>query len=261
MGRYWRIYSQFFRSSIQRELEFRANFFAKVLQNAVWLFFFFTVLLVIYRNTDSVGGWNRGDAIVLAATVFIMTSIMWAFCHSLYEVPEQVRKGTLDFVVVKPIDSQFWVSLRRFRFEQLGSMIAGLILLGYGLSQVTRAPDWQDWLAYLTLFMVSGLLYYSLILALMTLSIYFVRIDNLWVLGETVIDVARFPMSIFSPAIQNIITFWIPFAFLASLPAMQLVRGADWKLVAVGLTWTLVGLFVSRWFWRFSLRRYTSASS
>jgi len=261
VGRYWRIYGEFFRSSIQRELEFRANFLAKVLQNATWLIFFVTVLLVIYRNTDSVGGWNQGDSTVLAATVFIMTSVMWAFCHSLYEVPEQVRKGTLDFVVVKPIDSQFWVSLRRFRIEQIGSFIAGLILLGYGLTMVTHTPSLMDWLAFLTLCMASFFLYYSLILVLMTFSIYFVRIDNLWVLGETVMDVARFPMSIFSPAIQNVITFWIPFAFLASLPTLQLVRGADWGIVAVGLIWTVIALIISRAFWRFSLRRYTSASS
>lgn len=261
MGRYWRIYRKFFVSSLQRELEFRANFFAKILQNAVWLVFFIAVLLVIYQNTDSIGGWNQGDSTVLAATLFIMTSGMWLFCHSLYEIPEQVRKGTLDFVVVKPIDTQFWVTFRRFRFEQIGSGLAGVILLLVGLGQLDRVPTAADWAAYLVLFVVSGILYYSLVLVMMTFAIYFVRIENLWVLGETVIDVARFPMSIFSPRIQRVITYAIPFAFLASQPTLQLIRGANWPLVGLGLGWSVVGLVVSRWFWRFSLRRYTSASS
>ena len=45
MGRYWKIYRTFFTSSLARELEFRANFFAKVLQNGVWIFFFLMILI------------------------------------------------------------------------------------------------------------------------------------------------------------------------------------------------------------------------
>lgn len=259
--RYLRIYHQFFRSSLQREMEFRANFFAKILQNVIWLVFFFAVLLVIYSNTDTVGGWTREHSMILAATLFLMNSIIFATCHSLYEVPEQVRKGTLDFVVVKPIDIQFWVSFRRFRIDQLGSTIAGIALLIYALVNLDRVPAPMDYLAYGILFVVSSLIYYSLILFIMTFSIYFVRIDNLWVLGETINDVARFPVSIFPGKLQRILTLYIPFAFLSSIPALQIIRGADWPMVGLGLGWAVVSLIVTRIFWNRSLRRYTSASS
>src|SRR3954465_11004779 len=97
VSRYWRIYRSFFVSSFARELEFRANFFAKILQNIMWIFFFLMILLVIYRNTNTVAGWTRGQAFVLAATVFMMNSVVSALFMSLQEIPEHVRKGTLDF--------------------------------------------------------------------------------------------------------------------------------------------------------------------
>jgi ABC-2 type transport system permease protein len=120
--RYWKIYRTFFVSSFARELEFRANFIAKVGQNVVWIFFFILILLVIYRNTNSVAGWSRGDAFVLAATCFFMNAAFSAFFMSLTEIPEQVRRGTLDFVLTKPVDTQFWISTRKFNFDQIGTL-------------------------------------------------------------------------------------------------------------------------------------------
>ena len=79
MRRYWNVYKTFFTSSLVRELEFRANFFAKIFQNLVWIFFFVMILLVVYGNTDSIAGWDRGDAFVLAATCFLMNALVMAF--------------------------------------------------------------------------------------------------------------------------------------------------------------------------------------
>ena len=143
MQRYWRIYKTFFISSFARELEFRANFFAKIAQNAIWIGFFVLILLVIYRNTDSVAGWSRGAAFILAATCFLMNSVHSALFFSLNEIPEQVRKGTLDFVITKPIDTQFWVSSRKFNFDQIGTLVAGVVMvvkffLGSEASMMTR---------------------------------------------------------------------------------------------------------------------------
>ncbi len=261
MGRYWRIYREFFVSSLARELEFRANFIAKLLHNVVWIVFFLLIVVVIYRNTDSVAGWDRGDALVLAATIFLLGSFSSAFFFSLVEIPEQVRRGTLDFIVTKPIDSQFWVSLRRFNFDQLGAIVAGFVLLGYGVATSGAQPDFPNWVAYSVLLVCATALYYAFMLILMTLGIWLVRVDNLWVLGETVQQVARYPIEIYSPLVQRTLTFVLPLAFLATVPASQLVRKIDYAMVLVGLAWSL-GLFVAaRLIWNFAMRHYTSASS
>lgn len=261
MSRYWRVYKVFFVSSLQRELEFRANFIAKLLQNCVWIVFFLLIVLVIYRNTDSVAGWNRGDAFILAATVFLMESFSRAFFNSLIEIPEQVRKGTLDFVVTKPIDSQFWVTVRRFNFDLIGSIIAGAVMLGYGVATNGHPVGPPNWFGFTLLFGASIVLYNSFMTMLMTLGIWLVRVDNLWVLGETVQQIARYPIDIFRPEIKLLLTFYLPLAFVASVPASQLVHGFNPGMVFVGIAWA-AGLFtLARLYWRFAMRHYSSASS
>jgi len=227
----------------------------------VWIVFFLLIVLVIYRNTDSVAGWNRGEAFTLAATVFLLDSVSRTFFNSLIEIPEQVRKGTLDFVVTKPIDSQFWVTLRRFNFDQIGSIIAGIVMLVYGVSTSTQHLNGINWLCYLILFAASIVIYNSFMTMLMTLGIWLVRVDNLWVLGETVQQVARYPIDIFQPNARLILTYYVPLAFIATVPAMQLVKGVNLTLVLIGVAWA-TGLFTaSRVYWNFAMRHYSSASS
>lgn len=261
MRRYWRVYRTFFASSLVRELEFRANFFAKVLQNLVWIGFFLMILLVIYRNTDSVAGWSRSDAFILAATCFLMNALSSGFFFSLVEIPEQVRMGTLDFVITRPIDSQFWVSTRRFNFNEIGVLAAGVSMVAYGVIQGGLTPSAVQWMAYLALIPASLAIFYSFNLALMTLGIWLVRVDNLWVLGESIMQIARYPMDIYQGTLQRAFVFFVPLAFLATVPAKQLVLGFDGPMLMLGLAWAAVFLVLSRAFWRFALRHYASASS
>jgi ABC-2 type transport system permease protein len=86
-------------------------------------------------------------------------------------------------------------------------------------------------------------------------------VDNLWVLSETSLDVSRFPIDIFSASIQRALVYYIPLAFLASMPARQLVRAFDPAMVALGLFWATIALLASRLFWLRALRSYNSASS
>jgi ABC-2 type transport system permease protein len=261
VSRYWRIYQTFFVTSLRRELEFRANFFAKIFQNLMWIFFFVMILLVVYRNTDSVAGWNRGEAFVLAATIFLMNALASAFFFSLMDIPGQVRMGTLDFVVTKPVDSQFWVSTRRFNFDQIGTLLAGISMVVIGVLTAQAHPGLLQWLTYAALVVASLVIYYSFQLALMTTGIWLVRVDNLWVLGESVMQIARFPLDIYSTGLQRFLTFFVPLAFLATVPARQLVEGLNPLMAGLGIVWALGAFWLSRRFWRFAMRHYASASS
>jgi ABC-2 type transport system permease protein len=262
VARLWRIYRTFFTSSLVREMEFRANFIAKILQNMAWVFFYILIILVIYSNAKLVAGWNRGEAFVLASVVFLISAFCGAFFFSLYEVPNQVRLGTLDFVITRPVDSQFWVSLRRFNFDRLGSLVAAIGMLTYGLATSGLPhPGPGQWLAFAAAVVGAIGLYYSFIFLLMTMAIYFVRVDNLWVLGETTLEMARFPIDIYKPGLQTLLTFVLPLALLSTIPSRQLVIGADWRMIVFTLGYAAAALAATRWFWNFSLRRYTSASS
>ncbi len=261
MARYWNVYKNYFRSSFVRELEFRANFIAKLMGNAVWIGFGLMVVLVIYGNTNSVAGWDRTDSLLLLAVATIVASSVEVFSFGLLEIPEQVRKGTLDFVLTKPVDTQFAVSLRRVNFDRIGSVIAGWILFVLCIVRGAGTIHQDQVIACIVAMMASCCLYYSLILFFMTMAIWFVRVENLWVLGEVTMNVARYPIDIYSGIVKRIFFSFLPVAFLASVPVLQLVRGTDFSLVMASLGWALAALIGTRLLWRRALRSYSSASS
>lgn len=261
MRRYWNIYRTFFLSSLSREMEFRANFIAKIFQNLMWLTFFVLILLVLFRNTKSIAGWNQGDSFILASTCFVMNAVTGGFFFSLMDIPTQVRQGTLDFVVTKPVDSQLWVSTRRFNFDQVGSLVAGFGMLAIGVSQSGLHPGPVQWLAYFLLLLSSCALFYCFNLFLMTTGIWLVRVENLWVLGESVMQVARYPMDIYQGSVQRFFTFLLPLGFIATVPARQLVKAFDPAMVGLGVLWAVAALFLTRKFWQFAMQHYSSASS
>lgn len=261
VARYFRIYRVFFVSSFARELEFRANFIAKILQQFVWVFFFILMLLVIYNRTPEVAGWNRNEAFVLASTLFLLEALWRGMFMALLEFPQMIRQGNLDFVLTKPVDAQFWVSLRRFNFDQVGTLFGGVAMMIYALSASGIRPDFEQWACFAVLFASALTIFYAFNLAMITTAIWFVKVDNLWVLGETVLMVARQPVDIFGLKWGKVFTFMIPLGFLATIPAAQLVKGASLGMVAIGLGWSLGALLVVRIFWQWALKSYGSASS
>ena len=251
----------FVTSSFNRELEFRANFVAKLIQNVMWIGFAVAIVLVVFANTKSIAGWSQPTVLVLTGTAAIMTSLSAGLFFSLMEIPQQVRQGTLDFVVTKPVDAQMWVSLRRVNFDQLGPLSFGIALLVYGLHTAHAHPDLVQWTAWFVLTAAALAMFYSLSLSLMTLAIWLVRVDNLWVLTETASSMSRTPVDVYPAIVQRFFLYFLPLAFFATMPAKALIEGFNGYWLVLGTLWGAGALIASRLFWRYATRHYASASS
>lgn len=261
MRRYWAIYRKYVMSSIARDLEFRTDFVAKVLQSTTWVFFFYVMIEVIYANTESVAGWNRAESVVLSSTTMVISGINHLLFMGLWEFPEHIRKGSLDFAVTKPVDAMMTVFTRKFSFHYIGQLAASIGLLVYGIVISGVSLSLVGVLSFLSLVVCANVVFLAIMSVTMTTAIYFVRVDNIWVLPYTILDVARFPTDIFNPAVKRVLTFVFPMAFLGTVPTAVLLKGAGLEFVGYGVVASVVSIVVARWFWTFSLRRYSSASS
>lgn len=261
-GYYRNLYLAFLRSSFVREAEFRANFWAKVFVNFIWMSFFVITLKMVYRHTESIAGWTEGEAMLLSTTCYVLDAIIGTlFWFGLSELPTLVRQGTLDFVLFKPVDSLFWISLRRINLDHLGGLVGAGALGIYSLSLLHQIPSLPQFLLYLVMVACGVLIYYSFHVMMMTTSIWFVRVENLWVLTDVFVQIGRFPTDIFDAILRRVFMYVIPIAFLATIPSKALLGKTDLSFLGFAVLWA-VGFFVaSRLFWRFALRSYTSASS
>lgn len=263
LTRYARLYRVFARNNVVRELEFRANFWAKVFTNVGWLVSFVLFLKIIFSNTGAIGTWTEGQVFLLFGTFLFVRSLMdTLFTANLGKIPELVRMGTMDFVLTKPVPSLFYVSARYLSLDELGSLFGAVGVLAYSVWLLKLHPSPLHVLAWLLLVVCGLLTLYAIQLLLMTLSFWLVRLDNLSALTDSVVFIARYPPDIFPRLLQFFVSYIIPIAFVASVPASVLLgKRAMLPALLLGGTVAVVFLTLAASFWRYATRAYTSASS
>jgi len=262
MTRYFKLFRLFVKSSLLVELEYRANFLAQALLGLLWSGITFSSVALFYSHTDALGGWSYGQAMVVVGMSILIGGVIATFFEAnLQRIIAMVREGTMDFVLMKPIDSQFYCTLRHVRLSGLTDVFAGVAVLVYAFAALGVAPGWLEFGAFLVMLSIALALAYSIWLAMGACAFWFVKIDNMQELFRTVWDTSRFPVSAFTGGLRFALTFVAPVAFMTTAPAQALLG-----LLDVGTLFTaaaVCALFytAASQLWRRAVRDYSSASS
>ncbi len=258
--RYLRVLRLLWLVSFAAELEYRVNFIVAVITSLGGLVGSLFGLFLFYRNDYSFQGWSWEEALVVLGIFTILQGISATFLvPNLNKIVTYVQEGTLDFVLLKPISSQFWLSTHTVSPWGLPDVLFGVIIVGYAGAQLGLAP-WA-YLAILPPLALGVVSLYSLWFILGATSIWFVKIYNVTEVLRSLLEAGRFPIEGYPAAYRVFFTFIIPVAFLTTVPAQTMLNRSDpaWLLSAAILAAVLFQ--ASRWFWQFALRFYTSASS
>jgi ABC-2 type transport system permease protein len=244
------------------ELQYRANFFIQLFQSSLSLAISLAGILVIYSHTETVNGWSSADLLIVVGIFFIIGGVMGFIIQpSMYRLMEDIRKGTLDFVLVRPADSQLQVSLRQVQLWKLVDILMGVIVVGVGLIRAGQQPSLGQ-LAAFGVMLLAGLgITYSFWFAMATISIWLVRLEDLLHVIENLTEAGRWPVRIYPAWLQFGLTFLLPIAFSITVPA-EALTGRLTALVALQTVILAVAMLVgSRWFWQFAIRHYSGASA
>lgn len=261
MRRYLKTLRLFWSASMAAEMEYRLNFVLATLNSLLGLVGGVFGLFLFYRKDDyALGGWSHEQALVVLGLFTIMQGVTKSLLDpNLSRLVHYVWEGTLDFVLLKPIDSQFWLSMRNAAPWGIPDLLFGCGLLVYAGVRMDVSP--LHYLAGVAPVMLAVVVLYSLWFVFASLSIWYVKIWNVTEVLRGLLEAGRFPIDAFPFGVGVFFKFILPVAFMTTVPAQVIIgdAGAAWMAGEVAVA---VGLFLfARWFWRFALRFYTSASS
>src|SRR5262249_55459189 len=179
---------------------------------------------------------------------------------------ELVRTGDLDFLLLRPIDEQFLISLRRIDWGAAPNVLMGAAVMVVAL---VNMPWHFDPLALVLFFLTLGcglLIAYTFMLMLTSVSVWLVRNQSLMEMWWLFSSLARYPREIFGSKAWTqplgwMFTYILPILLVSNVPARVMVKAIEPDLVAYTLFATVATLWVSRRFFRHALRSYRSASS
>ena len=261
-GRYWRLFRVQVRSSVLLGLQYRADFVLDGLVSLFWTLTALVPLFTVFHLRQSVAGWSFEEALLVVGWFTLLEAILeGAINPSLTAVVEHIRKGTLDFVLLKPADAQFLVSTARFEPWRSTNVITALVLWSFAFVRMGRLPSLPGSLAAVLLLLVATSVLYSLWILTVSVAFYVVKIDNLTNLFNSIFDAARWPVQVFRGLMRWVFTFIIPLALMTTYPAQAMLG----RLPLTALAWSVVGAgafaWLSRRIWLSSIAHYTSASS
>jgi ABC-2 type transport system permease protein len=259
---YFRLFREFLRVSIMTELAYRANFIVQLFQSLLELGTALGGLAVIFSFTDNLGGWRPDEVLALLGVYFLLGGVIGLVIQpGMEQLIESVRDGTLDFILTKPEDAQMLVSARKVEIWKFINIFLGMGVLAYAVIKLNeQLTGWQ--IAAFAVMLFAGIaIIYSFWLILATLSFWFVRVENILEIFQSMYDAGRWPVSLYPDWLRFLLTFIIPVAFATTVPAEALTGRLTWQtLVGAGLLAVFM-IFISRVFWKIGLKRYSGASA
>jgi len=278
---YLRILATFLRNSMVRDMSFRSNFWIECFASTSWVAMNLGFYLLIFRYAPEIGygtGWGQYQFFVfLATTMFINGIVQMFFMPNAIEFSELIRTGGLDFALLKPIDTQFLISLQKINWTPISNMAVAAVLLTYSLIQLAGDSSIQFSVSPLVavlypLFMLCGVaILYSLMIVLAAVSVWLGRnqaLNNFWF---SLTNFSRYPMEIYNVRwgipLMYFFTLIVPILVVVNVPARLLAQPIsprqpwEWWLTGFGLLAAVLSVAISRWVFVRALKSYRSASS
>lgn len=273
--RYGAVLLEFARNSLVRDMTFRWNFIIDCISSLSWVFMQLGFYLLIFYQVGDNGqigdqtGWTKWPFFVfLATTLFINSLVQAFFMPNMSEFSELIRTGNLDFALLKPIDTQFLISLRKIEWSSLANFVFAFALLGVALAKLDFRPNVAQFALYVLFIGCGAALFYSLMIALGSISVWLGRNESLYDFWFYITNFSRYPMEIYNGPVgtplRQVFTFAVPILLVVNVPARLLARPfaeQDWRLAAFAVLATAVSLWGSRKLFYKALASYRSASS
>jgi ABC-2 type transport system permease protein len=252
----------YLRIGVSNELQYRVNFFIQILQSLISLAVGLIGLALVFNYTNDLNGWTQPELLAVMGIFILMGGVIRAAIQpNMQRLMDEIREGTLDFALAKPVDSQLIASVREFRFWQLVDVVLGFVIIGIAVVRLHESLSLLDILAFVAALLMGAVMIYCFWLMLTTTAFWVVRVDEMVNLFEGVYAAGRWPVTVYPQWLRLILTFIIPVAFAVTIPAEALTGRLTALTLLGALALTVLLATLARFIWRRGVKAYSGASA
>lgn len=265
----WRIVAVHVRINVLHELQYRANFFAQLMESVILVGSALIVLALVFSKTDDLNGWTRPELLAVVGVYTLLGGVIRGFIEpAMQKLLTDIQRGTLDQVLTRPADAQLLVSVRDIQIWQSIDILLGLGIVGVAVAQLSGAGAGAsstaavtDALAFVALVAMSCVLIYCTWLIVSTGGFWLVRMDMVHELFNGLYRSAQYPITVYPTWLRAGLTYIIPLGIAVTAPAEAVTSRLTWSTIGVCSLVTVGAVTLSRAFWRIGVRRYSGASA
>lgn len=263
MKKYIKMLWILFKFKMNRQMVYSFNFYMVFFADMALYIVQLLTFSAIFSAVDTINGWEFHQMIVFIGTFSIIDSInMSTFFFGLLNLPDKIRSGQLDLYLVKPINTQFFISFENMNPGSFLSTISGIIIVIYGINLGGVEMTFTRIAGYIFLILLMELLFYDMLLLVRTSAFWFIRIDSLYEAEDTLVNFSfRIPGVVFKGFSKVLFYIIIPYGIIATIPTQFFTDVMSLEYWIMSIAVVTVFTIMTFTLFRIGRGRYTSASS
>lgn len=261
------LYLRLVGAQARSQMQYKLSFALTTLVGVVYMAVDFITVLVIFGRIPSLAGWSFAEVALLYGMSYTSFSLAEGFARGFDLFSRQVREGTFDRVLTRPLGAFFQVLASEFPLWKFGKMTAGLAFLY--VAQRALGVSWPpEHVAVLAVAIICGAgIFFSIFVVGAAACFWTVQtneIINIFTNGGVMM--ATYPLDIFDDWLRRVVTFVVPLAFINYYPALFLLGRPDplglppWTSFLSPIAAVLLGAAAAV-IWSLGVRHYQSTGS
>ena len=241
---------------LSSRLAYRTDFLFTFVSITLWSLSSTLFYFLIYAAGAEFPGWNFFEILVFLGVFNVLFGFANAFAFNFFQqVMQAVREGTLEVLLIKPVNEIYLFLSRSFEYESAGEILAGIALLVIGL--LNTAVDINVILLF-TYFVMSILFYFSAILFISSLAIRFIDVHRLIELLNHLFNIAEYPKNFFPLGGRILFSIIFPLFIFSYYPASAIL-GYEVENGLLIILSCIIIFFLALFFWKQTIKKYTGA--
>ena len=262
--RFLKLIPRFIQVSFLEEAAYRSNFFISIFSSILNLVTGILGIAILYGQIQTVNGWGVFETMALLGVYLIVSALRGLFIspglEALAGMDGEIWAGKFDFVLLRPLNTQIFVSLRKWRLFSLFDLFLGVGVLVTAAVNLGSAVTGVN-LALFLLTLISGLtILYAILLIFSALVFWSPGVLFTWIF-DGLFQMSRYPMGMYPGWLKMALTWIVPVGMITTIPAEALTGALQPWMAAASLALAAVLLGAGSFLFRIGLRRYSSASS
>ena len=218
--RYLRLYkaliSQFFKVVMQSKVDFLMGLFGFFFTQMAGILF----LYLVFEQIPDLQGWSLEQLVFIYGFAQIPRGVDHLFTDNIWLVAWRlVVNGDFDRYMLRPMNVFFQVIAEKLQPDALGELLVGTILVIYSVVKGVVVMDAVRIALFPVSILAGAVIYTSIKLLFASLAFWIQRSGPFLQLAYEMAEFAKYPTEIYAKALRFVITWVIPFAFVAYLPA------------------------------------------
>lgn len=264
MRTYLAVLWKFLRASIQQELAYPANFFISLFYSLLSLVMGVIGLVILFSHLETIGGWTFASTLAVLGVYMTLSALRGLFISpsldALAGMDGDIWTGNFDYVVLRPVDTQFIATFRHWRPFALIDLALGVGVIVAAIAQLPTTLTTAQIVSFIASLGLGLVVLYSLLLAFAGMVFWSPGFLFGWVF-DGIYEMARYPIQLYPGWIRLVLTWIVPVGVMTTVPA-QALTGVLSPALFIGAWVFAAALFCGATIlFRSGLRRYASASS